>query len=326
MAIEDIEEFVRREAERISGLLGDALGSGGKLPMHDAMRYALEGGGKRIRPILVGLACEAVSGDFRRALPAALAVEMLHNFTLVHDDIMDNSPKRRGEPTVYKKWDLNTALLAGDALFARAYIVLLETDVAPDVLVRAAETFARGALDVCEGQALDGEFSKREVSIDEYLRMVRLKTSSLISMALRIGGIIGRGREEEVDSLGDFGANLGVAFQVNDDLLDIVGGAEFGKIGCNDVREGKRTLPIIYTLSQPLWGDRLRKYLGRKRLRGEDLEELIEIFDASGALDFARERAALFTAEAHRCLDRLPQNGAVKRLRLIADSMLSRKR
>ena len=211
------------------------------VPVH----YVFANGGKRIRPVLLLLACKTVGGRVRDALPAAVAIELLHNFTLVHDDIMDKATSRRGRPTVHTKWDQSTAILVGDELMALAYRSLLQTKSAR--LHAIADTFTQAFVEVCEGQGLDKEFeTQRRVSLPRYLTMIEQKTAKVISAAAEIGALVGRGTVRQVTALQRYGLHLGRAFQVQDDLLDVVADeAKFGKTVGRDIVSGKKTYLLI---------------------------------------------------------------------------------
>ena len=187
---------------------------------YEPVRYIFKGGGKRIRPILVILACKSVGGEIEKCLNAAVAIELLHNFTLVHDDIMDQDDLRRGRQTVHKKWDEATAILAGDGLVALAYQYLLKTE--SDEIREICEIFTNGIIELCEGQALDKEFEDEfEIDLAQYISMIEKKTALLLMISLEIGAIIGGGSRSERKLLREFAKELGCAFQIQDDLLDI---------------------------------------------------------------------------------------------------------
>ena len=209
--------------------------------LYEPIDYILQLGGKRIRPVLTLMAADIFSGDFQKALPAALAVEVFHNFTLVHDDIMDDAPLRRGQATVHEKWDLNTGILSGDAMLILAYQYF--EDYEPHVFQKLSKLFSKTALEVCDGQQLDVDFETRnDVSIPAYIDMIRLKTSVLVAAALKMGAIVAETSNENANLIYDFGLNLGLAFQLQDDYLDTFGDPEtFGKQIGGDIIENKKT-------------------------------------------------------------------------------------
>ena len=216
--------------------------------LYEPISYIMQLGGKRMRPVLALMACEAAGKDPILALGAATAVELFHNFTLLHDDIMDEASLRRGQQTVHQKWDVNTGILSGDALLVTAYQQLNSYD---DALFSVlTKLLSETALLVCEGQQYDVDFETRDnVSMDEYIHMIRLKTAILLGCALRMGALAGQASEDIADSLYDFGVNLGIAFQLQDDLLDAFGDPKtFGKKVGGDIIENKKT--ILYHLTR----------------------------------------------------------------------------
>lgn len=214
--------------------------------LYDPVHYLMGIGGKRLRAVLALSAAEAEGSDTQSAYPAALAVELFHNFTLMHDDIMDQAPKRRGNPTVHIKWNENAAILSGDAMYTLAHIAL--TEMEPNGLPRALGVFNRTALEVCIGQQSDMAFEERnDVKVEEYMEMIRLKTSVLVAASLAMGAISAGANEERVKLWYDAGEQLGLAFQMQDDLLDAFGGQEMGKQVGGDILSNKKTFLRLYT-------------------------------------------------------------------------------
>ena len=218
--------------------------------LYAPIKYTLELGGKRIRPILVLMGCNLFNDDISAAMPQAIAIEFFHNFTLIHDDIMDDAPVRRGKPTVYKKWNGNTAILSGDTLFAMAYQYAQKAD--PDILGDVLSVFSQTAVEVCEGQQLDLDFEERnDVTVNEYLEMIRLKTGVLLAASLKIGAIIGRGPKEDVENLYKMGEAIGMGFQLEDDYLDTFGDEKvFGKKTGGDIVTNKKTYLYLRALEK----------------------------------------------------------------------------
>lgn len=217
--------------------------------LYEPIKYFLKIGGKRVRPALVVLGEQLFNPASKGAVSQALAIELFHNFTLIHDDIMDNAPLRRGQETVHEKWDQNIAILSGDALLIKAYQKLAEN--AGDHLADLLEVFNRTALEVCEGQQMDMDFEGRiDVSISEYIEMIRLKTSVLLGGALEIGAIMGNASEKDRMYLKQFGENIGIAFQIKDDILDLYADPDkFGKQVGGDVIANKKTILFLSALS-----------------------------------------------------------------------------
>ena len=213
--------------------------------LYDPIRYFLDMEGKKIRPILTLLSAELFGGTMEQAKHAALSIEIFHNFTLIHDDIMDEAPIRRGIPTVHKKWNNNIAILSGDVMFVKAYEQL--SFCPPNILPELLKTFNKTAIEVCEGQQMDMDFENQEfISQENYIEMIRLKTSVLLGCALEMGAIICGASDENKKLIYDFGVNIGIAFQIQDDLLDLYGDTKkVGKQNGGDVLANKNTLLSI---------------------------------------------------------------------------------
>lgn len=215
------------------------------IELYEPISYTFSLGGKRIRPILLLLACDMFGGNTEKAINPAIAVEIFHNFTLLHDDIMDNAPLRRGRETVYQKWNTNVAILSGDTMFALAYDYLSETD--KEILPSLLSLFTRTARQVCEGQQYDMNFeTDNDISINDYLEMIRLKTAVLLACSLKMGALLAKAPESASDMIYSFGQNLGMAFQLQDDLLDTFGDASvFGKSIGGDITSNKKTFLFL---------------------------------------------------------------------------------
>jgi geranylgeranyl diphosphate synthase type II len=246
----------------------------GKQPnqLYEPIRYILSLGGKRMRPVLTLMACELFDGDYQQALLPALGVEVFHNFTLLHDDIMDAAPLRRGMATVHEKWDANTAILSGDVMLIKAYELFLASGSLD--LKKMLSKFNKCATEVCEGQQYDMSFeSVSRVSESEYLEMIRLKTAVLVAFSLELGAIIGGATEKTSDQLYDFGTNIGIGFQLKDDLLDVYADAsKFGKQVGGDIIANKKTYLLIKALelaTGPVL-DELTNWLGKKDFDPEE--------------------------------------------------------
>ncbi|MGI6343205.1 MAG: polyprenyl synthetase family protein [Bacteroidales bacterium] len=221
--------------------------------LYEPIKYTMEQGGKRLRPTLVLATCEAFGKDWKHAIYPAIGMEIFHNFTLIHDDIMDKAPIRRGVETVYKKWNPNIAILAGDTMFAIASNCMVNVDSA--YIKPVVEVFNKTAIEICEGQQLDLDFETMEnVSIDDYINMIRLKTSVFLGACMLIGATIADANENDCNLLYDFGVNLGLAFQLRDDLLDIYSNTSvFGKINGGDILSAKKT--FVYLKALELLGE-----------------------------------------------------------------------
>ena len=299
------------ELEQFQNLLKEELKNLGlnKEPksLYQPIEYIISLGGKRLRPMLTLLAC-GLYDDPEKAMPQALAVEVFHNFSLMHDDIMDNAPLRRGQQTVHEKWDINTAILSGDAALVKSYELLAQCDarLLPELLA----LFNKTAVEVCEGQQLDVEFELRDnVSEDEYIQMIQLKTSVLLGCALRMGAIVGRAPKTDAEHLYQFGLLLGTAFQIKDDVLDCFGeSAKVGKQVGGDIISNKKTLLLIHALNTAT-GDTLNQlndWLGRTEFDAEEkVRSVKSIYLELGTEAFANQRMADYYAEAISHLDLL---------------------
>ena len=235
---------------KVKNALLNAKFDGQPEELYEPIVYALSLGGKRIRPVMVMMACDMFGGDIELALNPAIAMEIFHNFTLLHDDIMDMSPIRRGKETVCKKWNANVAILSGDTMFALAYKHLIKTK--PEVLINILEIFTQTAIEVCEGQQYDMNYETcKKVSIPEYIEMIRLKTSVLIAASLKTGAIIAGADKQDVINIYKFGEYVGLAFQLQDDILDIYGKQEiFGKKIGGDIITNKKTYLFLKALQE----------------------------------------------------------------------------
>ena len=218
--------------------------------LYEPITYTMDLGGKRLRPVLVLMACEAVGGDINRALTPAIGLEMFHNFTLLHDDVMDKADIRRGKPTVHVKWDDNTAILSGDAMLTMATQLIAQAPA--DVMPQVMDLYNRTAMEIYEGQQYDVDFEKRnDVTVDEYIEMIRLKTSVLLGCACKMGALIGGADEATAQLFYKVGENLGLAFQLQDDMLDVWGDeATFGKAIGGDIMNNKKTFLLINAMQR----------------------------------------------------------------------------
>jgi geranylgeranyl diphosphate synthase type II len=250
--------------------------------LYEPITYLMGLGGKRIRPLLTLLAYNLYNENYQNVLSPAAAVEVFHNFTLMHDDIMDNAPLRRGKATVHEKWDDNTAILSGDVMLVKAYDLLLS--IAPEYLKESLQLFSKTAAEVCEGQQLDMNFESRElVSEEEYLNMIRLKTAVLLGFALQLGAILAGATKNDAQRLYDFGMNIGIAFQLKDDLLDVYADKEkFGKQVGGDIIANKKTYLLVKAKESATGPtkDELDKWLQAKSFSSENkVKAVTAIYD-----------------------------------------------
>ncbi len=270
--------------------------------------YILHLGGKRMRPVLTLMAAEIFDVSYVEALPAAMAVEVFHNFSLVHDDIMDAAPLRRGQVTVHEKWDLNTGILSGDAMLILAYQYFEQYE--PVIFRDLAKLFSKTALEVCEGQQLDVDFEVRDdVTIPEYLQMIQYKTAVLVAAALKMGAIVADTTKENADLIYEFGLNLGLAFQLQDDYLDAFGDPEtFGKQVGGDIIENKKTYLYLKAMqfSSESQKVQLKGFFGVQLDNSEEkIEAVKEIFNESGASKMTQEAIEEYTLKAFETLKKM---------------------
>ena len=291
--------------------------------------YSLAGGGKRLRPMLLMLAHGIFSDDMQQALPAAAAVEVFHNFTLLHDDIMDNAAVRRGKPSVYAKWGQNVAILSGDAMLIYAYRLL--STVPAKQLPQVLATFNDMALEVCEGQQYDMDFEqKAKVSVVEYMHMIELKTSVLLAGAVAIGAMLGGASEEDCRKLRRFAVELGLAFQLQDDLLDSYGDERLGKAIGGDILEGKQTYLMITAMSradEPTRETLRRTYKAPSLSDAEKIARVKEVYDRLDVPRLTEQQISLKFERALALLDTLSVDASrTQRMREFAESLMGRKK
>ncbi len=307
--MKELESYTRLIEDAIQQLPFDAEPSG----LYDPLKYFMQLGGKRIRPVLTLMGAQLFGADAKDALPQAIAIETFHNFTLIHDDIMDEAPLRRSQPTVHEKWNVNTGILSGDVLLIKAYQLL--GDIAPELLGDAFKLFNETAIEVCEGQQMDMDFEQRsDVSVAEYLEMIRLKTSVLLGCALEIGAIVARAPKEDRAYIYNFGQHIGVAFQIQDDILDLYADPDkFGKQVGGDVIANKKTLLYLTALTQST--SEQREIL-KQLENASDLEMKVrrtkELFDHLNVRELCEERMQEHYNLAMDSLDRISVNNQVK--------------
>lgn len=270
------------------------------------IEYILELGGKRLRPILVLLSCDLFNEDHNKAMEAALCLEMFHNFTLIHDDIMDKADLRRGEETVHKKWNVNTGILSGDALMILAYqrLEYYEGEKYKNLM----SLFNKMALEVCEGQQLDVDFEELiEVPLDTYIKMISYKTAVLVGTSLRMGAIIAGASIEDQQKVYNFGLNLGIAFQLQDDYLDTFGNEDFGKKIGGDILEGKKTFLYIKALELANDEDRFKllELYGNEQDEASKIAEVKKIFLKNGLDALLTQQIEHYTLEAFQDIEGL---------------------
>lgn len=312
----------------IDSRIKKAVTPGLSLGLYEPLSYILSGGGKRIRPLLVMLFTEISGGNVRDAINAAIAIELLHTFTLIHDDIMDNAETRRGKVTIHQLWDEGTAILAGDGLSALAYRYILKTK-SPNFL-SIINVFTEALIKVCKGQSLDKEYETRtHISINDYLTMIRLKTSELLIASAVIGVYIANGNSQLLKAAKGYALNLGLAFQIQDDLLDVVGDAnKFGKTIGGDLRQGKKT--FLLTLALELVKKReeralLKKVVLNKGIKSkQELRNVIDIYYNTGVISKAEKLIHQKINFAKRYLTVFPDSETKEMLKWFSNMLMKR--
>lgn len=297
--------------------------------LYEPIGYTLESGGKRLRPQLAILASEAFGGKDEDVLPAALALEVFHNFTLLHDDVMDRADVRRGRPTVHVRWNDNTAILSGDQMLIEAYKLL--SRVPADKLPEVLRLFNKMGTEICEGQQYDVDFeAKQDTTIDDYLMMIRRKTSVLLATALQIGAYIAGADAQAQDALYQYGINLGLAFQIQDDILDCWGDpATFGKAIGGDITCNKKTYVLLTALhtADPSTRLELEHWLHAVHAPKEDkILAVTGLYNRLGIRQVCEEVVEQYTRKALDCLQDLPSNNATQALRTLAEKLIKRRK
>lgn len=298
--------------------------------LYEPIEYVLSLGGKRLRPVLMLLAYNLYREDVEQIFPQAAGIETYHNFTLLHDDLMDKADMRRGKPVVHKKWNENTAILSGDAMLILAFQLMLRQCPA-EKMQRVMEVFGQVALEVCEGQQWDMEFETRQdVSVGEYIEMIRLKTSVLLAGALQIGAILGGASDEDVRHLYDFGIQAGLAFQLQDDYLDVYGDPDvFGKKIGGDILCNKKTYMLITALNRADESDRkeLLRWLGACDFVAEEkIAAVTSIYNRIGMARICEEEIEKYYSKALEFLNKVSVDASLKEnLRTFVCRLMNRK-
>ncbi len=319
--LEDLQELISEAVDKLTFPKYPA-------ELYEPISYILSIGGKRMRPALLLMACDLFGGDIDAALPPALAIEVFHNFTLMHDDIMDNAPLRRGQATVHERWNQNVGILSGDVMLIEGYKLMMQ--VKDHLLRPIMNIFNSTAVSVCEGQQIDMEFEQRnDADIDEYLNMIRLKTAVVLGSALKIGALIGGAKEKDAELLSRFGEYLGIAFQLQDDILDVYGDPEkFGKQVGGDIISNKKTYLLLKALE--LAGEdqtkELSDWIARKEFNStEKVAGITAIYNMLDVRQHAENAMQAYAEQAFLALDAidLPEDHK-QYLRDFADGLLVR--
>lgn len=330
--IEKFQHTINEEIEKFSAELS--------LPpaeLYEPIRYMLSLGGKRIRPLLVMMACDIYSEKTEKAIHSALAVELFHNFTLVHDDIMDHAPLRRNKPTVHSKWNTPTAILSGDVMMVKAYQLIGKSKLTPEVLEAVLATFNEMAIQVCEGQQWDLNYELlHKISIPQYFKMIELKTAVLLAACLKIGALIGGANEKDAKNLYAFGKNTGIAFQLQDDLLDVYGEEKkFGKLKGGDIIANKKTFLLLkaseIASNNHYLKEELDQWMGVKTSNDKDAAEKVKavtrIYDFVNIKKITEEEINSYHQKAMASLELVSAPADKKNaLKKLTDSLVQRQR
>jgi geranylgeranyl diphosphate synthase, type I len=296
--------------------------------LYEASRHLPFAGGKRIRPFLAMISCESVSGDAQKALPFAAGLELMHNFSLVHDDIMDHSLLRRKLPAVHVKFGEPTAILSGDLLFAKSFEAILDTSVDFSILKQLQQDFINCIIAICEGQELDIEFEQQNTITEEiYLDMISKKTGALFELSGKGGGLIGGGNPQEIAALKTYGMALGLAFQIWDDYLDMSSSTTtLGKDIGNDIRNGKKTLIAVHCLSHAAGKEKklLDTIFGNRNASEHDVMKVYDLFRELGSVEYAQKRALHYIDQAKNSITVLKPSDAKELLYQLVDYVVQR--
>jgi geranylgeranyl diphosphate synthase type I len=297
---------IEQNAKIVNKHLNSKL-KGNPKKLYDAAGHLIVNGGKRLRPYMVIRSCQILKGEVSKAMPAASAVEMIHNFTLVHDDIMDNDEMRHGVPTVHKKFGMPIAILAGDVLFSKAFQVITDSKLSTNATTQLVSRLAKACVDVCEGQLLDVKMAeeKKIPAQAEYITMIGKKTAALFDVSCAMGAICATNKVKDITNLSSFGRNLGIAFQITDDLIGVMGDPKITKkpVG-NDLREGKKSLPILMAIKSANGNDKkiILKAFGNSKVSKKDLNKAVDVIRSLGIEENVRKQALKYAEKAEKSL------------------------
>ena len=297
---------IEKNAKIVNKYLNSKL-KGNPKKLYDAAGHLIVNGGKRLRPYMVIRSCQILKGKVSNAMPAASAVEMVHNFSLVHDDIMDNDEMRHGVPTVHKKFGMPIAILAGDVLFSKAFQVITDSKLPATATTQLVSRLSKACVDICEGQLLDVKMAeeKKIPSQAEYITMIGKKTAALFDVSCAMGAICATNKPKDISNLSSFGRNLGIAFQITDDLIGVMGDPKITKkpVG-NDLREGKKSLPILMAIKSAKGTDKkiILKAFGNTKIPKKDLDKAVEVIRSLGIEENVRKQALKYAEKAEKAL------------------------
>jgi len=297
---------IEQNAKLVNKYLNSKL-KGNPKKLYDAAGHLIIHGGKRLRPYMVIRSCQIVGGKSSNAINAASAVEMVHNFSLVHDDIMDNDEMRHGVPTVHKKYGMPIAILAGDVLFSKAFQIISDSKLSDNATTQLVSRLAKACVDICEGQLLDVKMAeeRRIPTQKDYITMIGKKTAALFDVSCAMGAICASNKAKDVSNLSTFGRNLGIAFQITDDLIGVMGDPKITKkpVG-NDLREGKKSLPILMAIKLAKGNDKkiILKAFGNSKIARKDLNKAVDVIRSLGIEENVRKQALKYAEKAEKSL------------------------
>jgi geranylgeranyl diphosphate synthase type I len=318
----ELDRELSRRAVQVTAAIDELVPVVHPRPLYQASRHLVDSGGKRLRPSMLLLAGEAAGGDAAALAPAAVSIELIHNFTLIHDDIMDNADVRRGRPAVHKIWGQSGAILAGDTLYSKAFQVLGMTAARPKLILGAMNLLSRTCTAICEGQWLDMEFEARDlVSEAEYMEMIEKKTGVLYGASAAMGALLSGADPDAVAALDQFGRLTGMGFQLQDDVIDLIAPEKVsGKRQGGDLIEAKKTLIVIHAFAN----DVPVKVFGKRDATAEEIQEAILLLEKSGSIEYARSKAEEMVENGKMALRILPDSRARATLLELADFMIRR--
>ncbi len=326
----DLKTEIKKRADFFNTQMGKYLKQKKPETLYDAACHLPFAGGKRLRPVMAMISCESVEGNIGNVIPLSVSIELIHNFTLVHDDIMDKSKIRRNKPSVHIKYSEPTAIIAGDLLFTKAFEVFHSTPIDCKVFKNVEYGLIDCIREICEGQQLDMDFEKRhDVGEEEYLEMILKKTAVFFQYAAESGGILGDGSKDETNALNNYGKNLGLAFQIHDDYLDLSSDVEtLGKDIGNDIRNGKKTLIAVHALNNAEDENKkvLNDFFGNSDATDDEIKRVYSVFNEVGSVDYARKKAVHYSEQAKKSLDVLKESDAKKILLMLADYSIKREK
>ena len=312
---------IENNAKIVNKYLNSKL-NGNPKKLYDAAGHLIVNGGKRLRPYMVIRSCQILGGKSSTAMISASAVEMVHNFTLVHDDIMDNDEMRHGVPTVHKKFGMPIAILAGDVLFSKAFQIISESKLSPNANTHLISRLAKACVDVCEGQLLDIKMAdeKRIPTEKEYITMIGKKTAALFDVSCAMGAICATNKPKDISNLSTFGRNLGIAFQITDDLIGVMGDPKVTKkpVG-NDLREGKKSLPILMAIKLAKGNEKkiILKAFGNSKISKKDLNMAVEVIRSLGIEEKVRNQALKYAEKSEKALTKYKGTAKVELVALL---------